>query len=243
MYDNVTSKIEKIANFLSKNPEMVLRLSNLELILGFRKASREGKKGGHMNKYKDWGDKNKKYDDWKKHSEEWGKKGNGAHHDEKHWADKGWKKYDDGKKGKKMEHWDQGKKEDHWKKWEDKWNYDKDKGHGYVKSYSWDKEHAKKYKQGSKGGQHKDYKHGEKKDIWEKHNANDQGHWKQGGYKHNDDWKHKDYKKNWGDHGQHKKNNEKWGKEKYDDGHHWAHKNHKHGWDKQHGWGHGGHEY
>lgn len=36
----------------------------------------------------------------------------------------------------------------------------------YVKSYSWDKEKAKKYKHGSKGGHQKHYKHGEKKDYW-----------------------------------------------------------------------------
>lgn len=35
----------------------------------------------------------------------------------------------------------------------------------YVKSYSWDKEKAKKYKHGEKGGNRKNYKHKEKKDY------------------------------------------------------------------------------
>jgi len=184
-------------------------------------------KGG--NKYESphkligWGDKGKYFDDWKNHGDKWSKRGGKSHHLDKHLGFRGWRDYKKRYKGKKHKHWQSGGKSDRWKSWGNKWNYKKDKGSGYIKSFSWHRESGKSTHDGDKGKHWKDWTNKGTKDYWEGNAKKKHGYKK---HKHNDSygwWNHSGHHDRWRNWAKHNRGGEHWSSKKYAKSSKWRH--------------------
>lgn len=76
----------------------------------------------------------------------------GHHHHDHHDEDKKWKENESDSHSKSADEAKKHKHGSHWDNYGETEKIVKDKGHGYVKAFSWDREEIKKDKWGKKGG-------------------------------------------------------------------------------------------
>ncbi|KAI1299189.1 hypothetical protein HDE_03938 [Halotydeus destructor] len=101
----------------------------------------------------DQGDKASKHGQWADQGDKWSKKSTGSNGHHGNWGNRDWANRGHAVHGADKSSQDGGNHDKKWEDWGSKEKIFKDKGHGYVKAFSWDREEGVKDKWGKKGSQ------------------------------------------------------------------------------------------
>lgn len=104
------------------------------------------------------------HDTHKNHHSDYGKSYKNLRHNnhrhQKNHGDDHWANHHSNSHGSLKNHYKKGSEGDHWDDWKERETYKKDKGHGFIKAFTWDREEGTKDRFGSKGGRHSDHSSG-----------------------------------------------------------------------------------
>ena len=113
---------------------------------------------------------------WGKKSHGWGSNHHGNHGHHNNHGHKSYSHDDDNKYGKEHEDYSKGSRGKHWDNYGEKEKVVKDKGSGFIKAFTWDREEVKRDKWGNKGGEYDRYNKGSKGKEYGKKSSKGRGY-------------------------------------------------------------------